>query len=154
LKRCLYCFDKFNVLADIAFGDCYIGGKRNKQGLSNIIVRTSKGASFLEKCGVDLKLVPELPNVILESQQSSAKAACFWAGEKIHTHRKAVKVPSPEGSQAGEIEAVHKNVVLLDAVRSNPQLIYRLLRRAQWRRMLLLYRPVLSKARLLRGENK
>jgi coenzyme F420-reducing hydrogenase beta subunit len=50
LNRCLYCYDKLNNLADISFGDCYIKGKTDKEGKSNIIIRTGKGEQIFNRC--------------------------------------------------------------------------------------------------------
>ncbi|HDD64647.1 MAG TPA: 4Fe-4S dicluster domain-containing protein, partial [Firmicutes bacterium] len=49
LNRCLFCLDKLNKEADISFGDCYIKGKSDFWGMSNIIIRTSKGKQIFEK---------------------------------------------------------------------------------------------------------
>jgi len=48
LERCLYCLDKLNRQADIAFGDCYIAGKENPSR-SSVIIRTEKGKGVWEK---------------------------------------------------------------------------------------------------------
>lgn len=47
-NRCRFCLDKLNTSADISFGDCYIPGFENKEGLSNIIIRTDKGANAIK----------------------------------------------------------------------------------------------------------
>lgn len=49
LNRCLFCLDKLNTLADIAFGDCYIKDKTSVEGRSNIITRTKKGQAIFER---------------------------------------------------------------------------------------------------------
>ncbi len=49
LERCLYCFDKLNKSADISFGDCYINGRSDTLGKSNVIVRTKKGQRIFNK---------------------------------------------------------------------------------------------------------
>lgn len=49
LKRCLFCLDKLNRLADISFGDCYIKWKCNPQGKSSVIVRTKKGKEVFDR---------------------------------------------------------------------------------------------------------
>lgn len=49
LKRCLFCADKFNRLADISFGDCYIAGKGDSLGKSSVIIRTEKGKEVFYK---------------------------------------------------------------------------------------------------------
>jgi coenzyme F420 hydrogenase subunit beta len=49
LTRCLYCFDKFNQLADISFGDCYIRGEKDMLGKSNLIIWTKKGNELVQR---------------------------------------------------------------------------------------------------------
>jgi len=49
LNRCLFCLDKLNRLADISFGDCYIGGKSSFYGKSSVIIRTKKGKEVFDK---------------------------------------------------------------------------------------------------------
>ena len=68
LKRCLFCIDKLNKLADISFGDCYIEGKKERLGNSSVIVRTSKGRKILNKYSYLFNLVREDINNIRKSQ--------------------------------------------------------------------------------------
>jgi coenzyme F420 hydrogenase subunit beta len=68
LNRCLYCIDKFNQLADISFGDCYIKGKETKQGQSNILIRTLKGKQALETVQAMFVMQKIDPSLILHSQ--------------------------------------------------------------------------------------
>ncbi len=49
LTSCYKCNDKFNYLADISFGDCYIEGKEDKEGISNIIIRDKKYLNLIPK---------------------------------------------------------------------------------------------------------
>lgn len=49
LKRCLFCTDRLNQLADISFGDCYIEGKADFRGRSSVIIRTSKGNDIFNR---------------------------------------------------------------------------------------------------------
>ncbi|WP_066632804.1 Coenzyme F420 hydrogenase/dehydrogenase, beta subunit C-terminal domain [Desulfolucanica intricata] len=72
LKRCLFCLDKFNRLADISFGDCYIPGKESILGKSNIIVRTEKGLNALNYSN-NIVLEEIDPNYIVSSQKLNQK---------------------------------------------------------------------------------
>ena len=49
LNRCLFCYDKLNMLADISFGDCYIKGEGDFNGKSSVIVRTKNGKEIFDK---------------------------------------------------------------------------------------------------------
>ena len=42
-ERCLYCIDKLNVSADIAFGDNYTKQNSSKLGSNSLIIRTNNG---------------------------------------------------------------------------------------------------------------
>ncbi len=73
LKRCLFCFDKLNRLSDISFGDCYIQEKQDKEGISNIIIRTRKGKEIRDSYGAILDLKEENLEKILISQNIKKK---------------------------------------------------------------------------------
>jgi coenzyme F420-reducing hydrogenase beta subunit len=49
LKKCLFCLDKLNRLADISFGDCYVERKGGFNGKSSVIIRTKKGKEVFGK---------------------------------------------------------------------------------------------------------
>lgn len=49
LWRCDLCYDRFNCLADISFGDCYVKSEKTYEGTSNIIVRGEKGKRVFNK---------------------------------------------------------------------------------------------------------
>ncbi len=68
LKRCLFCTDKLNRLADISFGDCYIGGKEDFQGKSSVVVRTKKGKEILGKYSYLFTLEKENIEEVRKSQ--------------------------------------------------------------------------------------
>lgn len=68
LNRCLFCFDKLNKLADIAFGDCYIKGKSSFNGKSSVIVRTKKGEEIFDKHSYLFTLEKERIEKIRKSQ--------------------------------------------------------------------------------------
>jgi len=74
LNRCLYCYDKLNDLADISFGDCYIKGKTDKEGKSNIIVRTAKGEQIFTDYSQLFYSETEDFEKIAKSQNISLKA--------------------------------------------------------------------------------
>lgn len=90
LKRCGLCFDKFNTLADIAFGDCYIKRFRDKLGMSNIIVRTKKGKKLLDECNSGINLTEIDPDEIFQSQSASLKKAAFVVGREIYDNAQLV----------------------------------------------------------------
>lgn len=68
LKRCLFCTDKLNRLADISFGDCYIPGKEDFQGKSSVVVRTEKGKELFAKYSYLFTLERENVEEIRRSQ--------------------------------------------------------------------------------------
>lgn len=72
LERCLFCLDKFNQLADISFGDCYIEGFEDKKGVSNIIIRSAKGQQILDEVKPNLELCQIEPEKVYESQNAEA----------------------------------------------------------------------------------
>ena len=70
--RCRVCFDKMNVLADIAVGDAY-GLRTDKQGYSVILARTERGKDALEaaqSAGV-LVLEPVESEAVFRVRESS-----------------------------------------------------------------------------------
>jgi len=73
LNRCLFCFDKLNKLADIAFGDCYIRGKGSFNGKSSVIVRTKKGEAIFDKYSYLFTLEKESIKKIRKSQRLMVK---------------------------------------------------------------------------------
>lgn len=73
LNRCLFCFDKLNKLADIAFGDCYIKRKGNFNGKSSVIVRTKKGEEIFDKYSYLFTLERESIKKIRKSQRLMEK---------------------------------------------------------------------------------
>ncbi|MEW6534858.1 MAG: polysaccharide pyruvyl transferase family protein [Candidatus Auribacterota bacterium] len=68
LNRCLFCIDKFNLHADISFGDCYIPEDKDPLGKSNIIVRTEKGRDILARHSQYFHLEPVDIEAIKKSQ--------------------------------------------------------------------------------------
>lgn len=68
LHRCLFCLDKLNRFADISFGDCYIRGKSDSDGKSNVIIRTEIGKQIFDKYSYLFRLEKEDVNSIRESQ--------------------------------------------------------------------------------------
>lgn len=49
LQRCLLCADKFNVAADLSVGDCYVPGRSDVRGVSNVLVMTEAGEAVFER---------------------------------------------------------------------------------------------------------
>lgn len=50
LRRCLYCTDKLNRAADISVGDCFVKYLKDREGISSVIVRTSRGREAFSAC--------------------------------------------------------------------------------------------------------
>ncbi|AKB71753.1 hypothetical protein MSMAC_1863 [Methanosarcina mazei C16] len=74
LNRCLFCYDKLNMFADISFGDCYIKGKEDLNGKSSIVVRTKEGSEILGKYSYLFNLEKEKIEEIRKSQNIIDKA--------------------------------------------------------------------------------
>lgn len=93
--RCRLCFDKFNVLADIACGDGY-GGPANPNGLSAVLVRTEAGRSAVNAVGNYLELAKVDPDDLLQQHDPDARAqgvmAYTAAYEQLYPH---VAAPLP-----------------------------------------------------------
>lgn len=68
LNRCLFCYDKLNMNADISFGDCYIRGKEDRDGRSSVIIRTRKGKEVFERFSYFFTTEKEMVEQIRESQ--------------------------------------------------------------------------------------
>ena len=68
LNRCLFCLDKLNQLADISFGDCYIGGKGDSYGKSSVIMRTEKGKKIFDAHSYLFTIEEESVETIRKSQ--------------------------------------------------------------------------------------
>lgn len=45
-KRCLFCYDKLNEMADFSVGDNYTGKHASKEGTNSLIIRTPKAAGL------------------------------------------------------------------------------------------------------------
>jgi len=66
--RCRLCFDKFNVLSDIACGDGY-GAPSHSEGTSALLVRTQAGEEALEQVRDCLALNEAEPAAVLRHHQ-------------------------------------------------------------------------------------
>jgi coenzyme F420-reducing hydrogenase beta subunit len=82
LQRCLYCIDKLNFSADIAFGDCYIKGEEQASGRSNIIIWTNKGGAFFEEAKDQLVYKSISYSKIMQSQLYARKEKNRIAAQK------------------------------------------------------------------------
>jgi coenzyme F420-reducing hydrogenase beta subunit/polysaccharide pyruvyl transferase WcaK-like protein len=69
LKRCLFCSDKLNQMADISFGDCYVEGEEDFHGKSSVIVRTARGNEVFDKYSHLFTLKRERVETIRRAQQ-------------------------------------------------------------------------------------
>jgi len=77
LKRCLFCTDKLNQLADISFGDCYVEGEADFHGRSSVIVRTAKGNEVFKKYSHLFTLQKESMETIRRAHQITGKKHNF-----------------------------------------------------------------------------
>lgn len=68
IKRCLFCFDNLNHLADISFGDGQVKGMDSPFGNSTIIIRTEKGKKVFDKYKYLFELKETSLKAIKESQ--------------------------------------------------------------------------------------
>lgn len=90
LERCLYCIDKFNIKADISFGDCYIENEKESKGKSNIIIRTEKGRDIWKRLKNDFEAEEVAMDKIVSSQKLIDKnnnyimARCFVEKNKSY----------------------------------------------------------------------
>ena len=108
--RCRVCFDKMNVLADIAVGDAY-GLRTDKRGYSVILARTEKGADALEaaeNAGL-IVLEPVESEAVFRGQKIAAKRqdwaiyTAAWAGlgrTAPHFHLSSHNSPRSKSARA------------------------------------------------------
>lgn len=73
LNRCLFCFDKLNISADISFGDCYVRGEESVSGKSSVIIRTERGKQAFDRCRSVFSLKDISIFDIFDSQQVNWK---------------------------------------------------------------------------------
>ena len=86
LNRCLFCLDKLNIHSDIAFGDCYIKGKGDHWGKSDIIIRTEKGKQIFDKYSYLFNYEKADIKKIIKSQNLEGKKQNFEF-LKIHENK-------------------------------------------------------------------
>ncbi len=70
--RCRLCFDKFNVLADIACGDGY-GAPHSDEGVSAVLVRTERGEQVIADAEETLHLEKVGPETVLEQHHPTKR---------------------------------------------------------------------------------
>jgi len=90
--RCRLCFDKFNVLSDIACGDGY-GAPRRSEGTSALLVRTQAGEEALEQVRDCLALKEAEPEAVLRHHQKRDMAGYLAAFAELCP---GVRTPLPE----------------------------------------------------------
>jgi len=73
LKRCLFCTDRLNQLADISFGDCFVEGKDDFLGKSSVIIRTPRGNDVFNRYSHLFILEKESIEAIRKSQFLGSK---------------------------------------------------------------------------------
>ena len=85
--RCRLCFDKLNVLADISVGDTW-GIASSKEGLSAVLVRTSKGLAAVDAAIHDgvVSLDPVDPQKIIRGQQVDKRRREWIAYRRAWEH--------------------------------------------------------------------
>ncbi|MBK6087612.1 Coenzyme F420 hydrogenase/dehydrogenase, beta subunit C-terminal domain [Ruminococcus difficilis] len=67
-ERCLYCIDKLNVSADIAFGDNYTDQNSSKLGSNSVIIRTNQGKQAWDLWLLVLEYEPVSLDKIIKAQ--------------------------------------------------------------------------------------
>ena len=90
-ERCLYCIDKLNVSADIAFGDNYTDQNSSKLGSNSVIIRTNQG-----------KQAWDLTSKVLEFESvslSKIKQAQYIDGRLINQYYNIIKKAEIEKKQ-------------------------------------------------------
>jgi len=70
--RCRLCFDKLNVLADIACGDGY-GAPSRSEGISTLLVRTEAGQKALDLSADRLELQPIELQAVAKAQSTEGR---------------------------------------------------------------------------------
>lgn len=77
LSRCLFCYDKFNFLSDIVFGDCRVPGKSDIKGKSNVLIRTKRGETIFNKYSRVFSIENEDIETIKKSQYLAERSICI-----------------------------------------------------------------------------
>lgn len=70
--RCRLCFDKLNVLADVACGDGY-GAAARSEGVSTLLVRTKAGQRALDVAADQLELQPLEIETVAKAQSTGGR---------------------------------------------------------------------------------
>jgi coenzyme F420 hydrogenase subunit beta len=94
--RCRLCFDKLNVGADVACGDGY-GGPESTEGISALLVRTSRGEAALQAVAGQLELTRASAETIMQHQglqQRKESVAAYTAA--YEARGLAATAPLPE----------------------------------------------------------
>ena len=85
-ERCLYCVDKLNVSADIAFGDNYTKQNSSKLGSNSVIIRTDQGLRIWKQVCGELEFVPVDMDSICEVQYLDGRLNNLYYG-RIKSNR-------------------------------------------------------------------
>jgi len=109
--RCRICFDKLNILADIACGDGWGAQNPPHEGLSSILVRTRKGEDALDHVGEALELhTASISEVIAEQWIQIRKRDCAAFTTAYRRQLPGAPVPMP-----GELAQQTPNTNLFSA---------------------------------------
>ena len=80
-KRCLYCVDKLNVVADISLGDNYTETASSPLGSNSVMLRTRRGQDAWEAAADLLETVPVGIVEIQKAQGLSARLQNLYYGD-------------------------------------------------------------------------
>lgn len=82
-ERCLYCWDKLNVNADISVGDNYIIDNKDMLGSSSVLIRNSRGQQAWKDCEFLFDVHEDAVESLLKSQAIRNKTMnCEFASIK------------------------------------------------------------------------
>lgn len=79
-ERCIYCIDKLNVSADIAFGDNYTKQNSSELGSNSLIVRTDNGLRIWEQVCNNLEFEHVDMKSICEAQYLEGRLNNYYYG--------------------------------------------------------------------------
>lgn len=98
---CMFCFEKLNVLSDIAVGDAW-GLSADPAGLSVALIRTERGREALESASAAgvLRTREISPSVIMDRRSLSRRFA-EWEGSMRWAHARGKPVPKFGCDDAG-----------------------------------------------------
>jgi coenzyme F420-reducing hydrogenase beta subunit len=129
--RCDLCFDRFNSLADISFGDCYVKSEKRYEGTSNIIVRGGKGKRVFEQ---NEHLFHHKPIAIDQVEQSQQIEQVQKRYQRAVGYERIVNNDGPEDAERMQFEQEHRKLLSDRKLGDTQQ--YRLIRLVVYFRLL------------------